>query len=443
MASRKVGVYRKYLEPVPLDLRGEPMAKDRWPKKRRFCWVARWFSAAGKRYSRSFQTKGRAQAFAARKQAEIQNARDAGLTDISLQDFCNEHQQLGEGSVAARTLSLHLATLRMLAMSVGWERSLRTITARDIEAFRASRLASGVSAGTVNKDLAVLRRLFNLALLRGYLSKDTNPCDGIGLLRVGSVRRSYISPAEFAALYCGSTDSFWRTLLATLYAAGLRLREATHLTWDDIDLEAGRLHIASKRACGLVQAWRPKSYQTRTIPLPRQTANLLAAWKSVAPPGCPYVFMQQGRWDYYRDRVEAGQWQQGQDLINNLLRRFRTLCRRAGLGPYSFQDLRRSCITNWARSLPMYVVRELAGHSDIRTTQRYYLLVQQQDLQKSRTVQESLLPPIRLEDLTNPKAAVSQRRRAFPARPGYRQKQVIRDLTDSSGTSRAYRTYII
>ena len=425
MANKRVGVYRKYMEPVPLDLSGRPMAKDNWPKRRRFCWVARWFSAAGKRHSRNFQTKSQAQAFAAQKQVEIQNAHAAGLTDISLQDFCNEHQQLAEGSVAARTLSLHLATLRMLAMSVGWERSLRTITARDIEAFRASRLASGLSAGTVNKDLTILKRLFNLAILRGYLSKDTNPCDGIGWLRVGSVLRAYISPAEFAALYCIAADSFWRAFLATLYAAGLRLREATHLTWDDIDLEASRLHIASKRGSGLIQAWRPKSYQSRTIPLPRQTANLLAAWKSVAPSGCPYVFMEHGRWDYYRDKVEAGRWRQGQDLVHNLLRRFQTLCRRVDLGPYTFQDLRRSCITNWARSLPMYVVRELAGHSDIRTTQRYYLLVQDQDLQKSRTVQESLLPPIRLEDLTNPKAAVSRRRRVFPGRRGCRQKRVI------------------
>ena len=132
--------------------------------------MARWFSTAGKRHSRSFQTKGRAQAFAAQKQVEIQNACDAGLIDISLRGFCNEHQQLAQGSVAARTLSLHLATLRMLATCVGWERSLGAITARDIEAFRASRLASGVSAGTVNKDLAVLRRLFNLAIFRGYLS---------------------------------------------------------------------------------------------------------------------------------------------------------------------------------------------------------------------------------------------------------------------------------
>jgi integrase len=101
--------------------------------------------------------------------------------------------------------------------------------------------------------------------------------------------------------------------------------------------------------------------------------------------------MEQGGWEHYRRRVAEGQWIQGQDLVNNVLRRFRTACRRAGVGPFTIHDLRGSCITNWARSLPIHVVQQLAGHSDIKTGQQYYLSVQSDDVTKAQRVQESLL----------------------------------------------------
>ena len=61
------------------------------------------------------------------------------------------------------------------------------------------------------------------------------------------------------------------------------------------------------------------------------------------------MFMEDGLWEFYRQKVEDDLWQAGQDLVNNLLRRFRTICRRAGVGPYTIHEMRRSCITNWAK----------------------------------------------------------------------------------------------
>ena len=414
MANKKVGVYRRYLEPVPVDLSGRRLAKSDWPKKRSFCWVARWVCGESKRRSRSFRTKGQAQLFAAQKQIHIQDALAAGLTEISLLDFHTEHRVLTDGNVAARTLSLHLATLKMLAGLLGWERSLHTVGARDIERFRASRLQTGIAAATANKDITILKRLFNLAILRGYMPKATNPCVGLPRLKVCAVHKDIIRPEVFAGIYSSSGDAFWRAFLVTLYTSGIRLREATNLTWSDIDFQSYRLHISRKKAAGLVQAWTPKDHEMRLIPLPDQTVDLLTAWQSVAPKGCPYVFMEQARWDYYLRQANKGRWRDGQDLVNNLLRRFKTICRTAGTGHYTLHDMRRSCITNWASQLPIHVVQQLAGHSDIRTTQKYYLLVQPQDLQKARAIQASLLGPVPKDDIDHPVVTYSRRKRRFP-----------------------------
>ena len=76
--------------------------------------------------------------------------------------------------------------------------------------------------------------------------------------------------------------------------------------------------------------------------------------------------------------------------------------------------MRRSCITNWAGQLPIHVVQQLAGHSDIRTTQKYYLLVQPQDLEMARAIQASLLGPVPKEDIDHPIVTYSRRKRRFP-----------------------------
>jgi len=55
-------------------------------------------------------------------------------------------------------------------------------------------------------------------------------------------------------------------------------------------------------------------------------------------------------------------------------------------------------MTNWARNLPTHVVQKLADHSDIKTTQKYYLVVQKEDLEKARQVQSRILG----SDLTDP-----------------------------------------
>jgi len=194
------------------------------------------------------------------------------------------------------------------------------------------------------------------------------------------------------------------------------LREAMNLTWHDIDFETAKLHVTRKSADDFVQVWTPKDHEMRTIPLPKQAIDLLAAWQSVAGEGCPYLFMEHERWEYYRRQVTAGQWRCGQDPVNNLLRRFKTICRRAGLGPYTMHDLRRSCITNWARPLPIHVVQQLAGRSDIKTTQQFYLSVQQDDVANAQAVQDRLLGNVLAEDPTDQILTDSGQKQAFPCR---------------------------
>jgi len=67
-------------------------------------------------------------------------------------------------------------------------------------------------------------------------------------------------------------------------------------------------------------------------------------------------------------------------VVNNIARDFGVIRLHAGVAKRTLHDLRRSAITNWAQKLPIQVVQQLAGHSDISTTRKYYLAVRSEDL---------------------------------------------------------------
>ena len=150
--------------------------------------------------------------------------------------------------------------------------------------------------------------------------------------------------------------------------------------------------------------------------MPDQALNLLTSWQPQAPEGCPYVFMDAERWVYYRERVLSRSWQPKQALLNNVLRRFKTIRKRAGVGNFTIHDLRRSCITNWAKVLPIRVTQRSAGHSDINTTNEYYLSIQDSDAKAARRGQKKLLGELKGGDPTDPKLTPKRRKRAFAGR---------------------------
>ena len=414
--------YRNCYGPIPKESSGKSLPKSQWPRKRAHSWVVRWFGSDGQRYSKSFKTRKEADRFAEKKQQGVREGRADPSPKRSLREFYEEHGELMVGNLAPKTLHMHWAAIDLLAGHVGWDRRLEKISIRDIEKFRAKRLRTGISPSSANREVKTLRRIFNLAILRKYLPEDGNPSVGLPMLKVSPKRPAYVRSEEFRAICQLAPDVIWRTMLVVIYTTALRLRETLNLTWSDVDFETGELHVTRKSQDGFVQAWTPEDHEMRAIPLPPHAVTMLATWQSLAPESCPYVFMEHGRWELYRQKVVTGRWRPGQDLANNVLRRFKTLCRRAGVGPYTLHDLRRSCITNWARALPIHVVQELSGHSDIKTTKQFYLSVQKDDIAKAQAVQQQLIGEIPMADPTDQILTNSGRKRVFPGRQGCQSK---------------------
>ena len=395
MAIEKVGVYRKWLEPVP-EKEGKPIPKSEWPKRRRHCWIVRWCGTNRKKYGKLFKTRKEAE----RHALDLQNRINLGRADkpqkITLQEFLLEHEQVMKGQVAYATLNEQLRALRFFENFIGGSILLSKIKPRHAEAFVSHRLSTVPSIATANKDIRTLRSIFNLAIEpRGYLLEGTNPFAKIKERKTTENEIRYIEIKEYLALMDKAKNLWWRGFLSIAYGSGLRRNEILNLTWKNIDFENQLITVVAKKESQELLVWDPKSRRNRVVPISDDSAQLLADLQLKAEEGFPYIFISPQRLKRIRERQKNGTWTPRSQIINNLDRDFRILRNKASVDKYVIHDLRRSAITNWAKKLPIQVVQELAGHSDISTTRKYYLAVRSEDLASANKFLNQVLTKMR------------------------------------------------
>lgn len=189
-----------------------------------------------------------------------------------------------------------------------------------------------------------------------------------------------------------------------------------------MDFEGARIRIVIKGGTEALREWEPKDHEGRVLPIPLEVVTMLADLQAESVEGCPYVFVPGWRWEYIQQARKDHRWSEEHSLVDNLIRRLTTLRKRVGVAKFTYHDLRRTCITNWARHLPTHVVQKLAGHSDIKTTQQFYLSVQPRDVTKAQAVQQSLLGKLPAGEPTDQEMTNSARKRAFSGRRLWKPK---------------------
>jgi integrase len=392
MAIEKVGIYRKWLGPVPEDKNGEPVPESEWPRKRRHRWIARWYGTNGQRYGKVFKTRKEAQKYASELQKRVCLGKADNPKKVTLHEFRLEHEQVMKGQVAYATLDDQKRALRFFENFIGGSVLLLKIKPRHAEAFIAHRLSTVPSVSTVNKDIRTLKRIFNLAIEpRGYLSEGQNPFAKIKQRKKPPNQQRYVTVEEYRALANEAKNLWWNALISVAYGSGLRRNEILYLTWADVDFENQQIYINPKKETAETIEWEPKDHEKRIVPMADETAQLLADLQVQNEEGSPYIFISPKRLERIRERQKVGKWTPRSEVINNLRGNFHSIRRQAGIAECTLHDLRRSAITNWASQLPIQVVQQLAGHSDITTTRKYYLTVRSEDMVSANKVLNNIL----------------------------------------------------
>ncbi len=131
-------------------------------------------------------------------------------------------------------------------------RRLTEITPASIERYKTLRRASKTIYGrcptpaTLNRELACLKRMFNVARkglieLKGGIPAE-NPTSAVESLDEHNIRDRVLTAEEFDRMLEASPD-YSKPILLCAYYTGMRKAEILHLTWDRVDLKAGFIRL--------------------------------------------------------------------------------------------------------------------------------------------------------------------------------------------------------
>jgi len=212
-----------------------------------------------------------------------------------------------------------------------------------IEEYQNKRLDDGVLSGTVNREVACLKTIFNKAV--DWKLVRESPARKIKMLNEPPPIVRYLSEEELPKLLKACEISKAKHLYPIVFTAlntGMRLDEILKLRWRDIDFINGFIHIEVA-----------KGGKRRDIPLTTELTRLLKYGIKVED--TEYVFCDaKGR------------------PFTNINRSWKTAKRRAGIKNFRFHDLRHTFASYLVMGgVDLYMVSELLGHSSIDVTKRY------------------------------------------------------------------------
>ncbi|HYF25919.1 MAG TPA: site-specific integrase, partial [Baekduia sp.] len=145
----------------------------------------------------------------------------------------------------------------------------------------------GLAPATVDTTLNAVRALYRQALRRAHVA--INPTVGLEMPRARAGRDRIATPAQAGTLLAALPDEL-RTLWACAMYAGLRRGEVLALRWQDVDLDAGVLHVLRSWDDEHKAFGAPKSASSvRKVPIVRELRRLLVAHR-LASGGGELVF---------------------------------------------------------------------------------------------------------------------------------------------------------
>ena len=230
--------------------------------------------------------------------------------------------------------------LNSLAAFLGSDRQVREVSVPDIEGFKLHRRKE-VSGATVNRELALLKRMFNLAI-DWDLYLGSNPVRKVKFFQEINMGFRTLSGEEERKLLANATP-YIQDIIAFDLNTGLRIGEILSLRWENVDMERNLLSIFAL-----------KTHKTRTVPINSDARRVLEVWAMGRKN--EFVFYNHETGKPFVD-LDAG---------------LALACRKAGIEGVTWHKLRHTFASRLVnRGVDIVTVQQLLGHSTVVTTMRY------------------------------------------------------------------------
>jgi len=260
------------------------------------------------------------------------------LAEDFLRDYRNnEKRSIAKAERSVKSLSEYFG---------GWE--ALGIKPTNIEAYKENRLKEGYSNASVNKELAALKRAFNL----GVEHDKINSVPKIKMLHEDNVREGFVEYPGFLKLM-GCLPNHLKPIALFGYQTGWRVGEILGLKWKQIDPILGTVRIERSAT---------KNKNPKTV---RLSAEMKQAIQDL-------YLKRKSEWVFTSD---------GEKPVRDFRGSWKKARKRAGLEGQLFHDLRRSFAKQGRRAgVPETVLMEMGGWKT-RSVFKRYAIVDETDLE--------------------------------------------------------------
>ena len=253
-----------------------------------------------------------------------------------MEKYLNEHVSK---KLSSKSFQSHSKTL----ISHFGKYALKDITPKLISEYKHKRLDGGFKPGTVNRELATMKKAFNLAIKEWEWIKE-NPVARVSLEQEDKRVRWLIDEEEKRVLE--KCPEWLRELAIFALNTGMRRGEIFSLTWKGVDLFRKTITI-----------FKSKNKEVQTIPMNQRVLDLLKSKSKVRSIKTDLVFHNENHEPISHSRLH---------------REFHIALNEAGIQDLRWHDLRHCFATKLVREgKDLYKVQKLLGHKTPIMTQRY------------------------------------------------------------------------
>lgn len=226
----------------------------------------------------------------------------------------------------------------------------KDITAGRIARYTEVRLATGAAPATINRELATLRRAFNIALRQGKVTAVPL----FDLLREQNVRKGFFEREQLDTVMRHLPEHL-KPVIMTCYITGWRKEEVLSRKLQHVDLDAGFLRL---------EPGETKNGQGRMFPLTTDLRLVLSqqmarnhSWAKENATITPYLFLYQGH------------------RLHDFKTAWHTACKAAGLPGALVHDFRRTAVRNLERAgVSRSAAMQITGHLSESVYRRYAIV---------------------------------------------------------------------
>lgn len=266
-------------------------------------------------------------------------------------------ENLSDGSIR-----LYVNATKKFLDSIG--KNFREITKDDVIIYLGKQTTRGLKANTVDNIRKQIKAFFDWALFNDYISK--NPLTKLKYTRREEVKKVILTNSEIEEIRDACTNIRELAFFDLLLSTGLRVSELINLTVDDIDFSTGKIKI-----------YAPKTKNTRIGFLDARSLKHITDYRNYLLNHhiySNYLFVNtrrdtNGKYHGLSDKS-------AENILHNIVSRT-TINKKV-----TIHTIRKTFASKlYKKNVKPMIIQYLLGHSDFSTTTKYYIGLEEINIQ--------------------------------------------------------------